>query len=277
MAMIHEELRYLKPDALTPAEIEAKAERVGCTKAGMPGGKCFVSAVLAGAFIALGATFFCLVLGDTSIPAGMQRLVGSVCFCLGLALVLCCGAELFTGNVLMLCARASGRICWTKLLRNWGIVWVGNLVGSLIVVALVFFSNTQGMYGGAVGTVFVSVAAGKAALDVVSMFFKAVLCNILVCLAVWIGFSARTVTDKIIGILLPISAFVAIGFEHSVANMFFMPMGLLMDMTGAGAPGAVTLGGVVFNLVIVTLGNIAGGGLVGIAYWFVYHKELDAH
>lgn len=275
MAMTQDELKTLKPDALSPAETEAKAEGIGCTKAGMPGGRCFVSAMLAGAFIAFGATFFCLFLGDATMPFGVQRLVGGVCFCLGLALVLCCGAELFTGNVLMLCAKASGRICWAKLFKSWGVVWVGNLVGSLIAVALVFFANTQGMNGGAVGETFVSVAAGKVALDVVPMFFKAILCNIFVCLAVWIGFSARTVTDKIVGILLPITAFVAIGFEHSVANMFFLPMGLLMNMMGVGAAGAVTLGGVAFNLAVVTVGNIVGGGLVGMAYWFLYHQTPE--
>ena len=276
MAMTQEELCALKPDALSPAETEAKAEGVGCTKAGMSSGKCFVSAILAGAFIAFGATFFCLFLGDTTMPFGVQRLVGGICFCLGLALVLCCGAELFTGNALMLCAKASGKIWWAKLFKNWGVVWVGNLVGSLIAVALVFFANTQGMNGGAVGQAFVSVAAGKVALDIVPMFFKAILCNIFVCLAVWIGFSARTVTDKIIGILLPISAFVAIGFEHSVANMFFLPMGLLMNTLGVGTAGAVSLGGVAFNLVVVTLGNIVGGGLVGLAYWFIYHKKPES-
>ena len=273
MEMTNEELSALKPDALSPAETEAKAESVGCAKAALPGGACFVSAVLAGAFIAFGATFFCLFLGDATMPFGVQRLVGGVCFCLGLALVLCCGAELFTGNVLMLCAKASGKICWAQLFKNWGIVWVGNLVGSLVVVALVFIANTQGMNDGAVGSTFVNVAAGKAALGIVPMFFKAVLCNILVCLAVWIWFSARTVTDKIVGILLPISAFVAIGFEHSVANMFFLPMGLLMNALGVGSAGVVTAGGVAFNLVVVTLGNIVGGGLVGLAYWSIYRKK----
>ncbi|WP_080797283.1 formate/nitrite transporter family protein [Arabiibacter massiliensis] len=273
--MAPEDLKGLKPDALSPAETESKAEGVGCTKASMSGGKCFVSAILAGAFIGFGATYFCLFLGDTTMPFGAQRLVGGLCFCLGLALVLCCGAELFTGNALMLCAKASKRIGWSGLLKNWAVVWVGNLVGSLLAVGLVFMANTQGMAGGAVGEVFVNVAAGKVALDVVPMFFKAIMCNILVCLAVWIGFSARTVTDKVIGILLPISAFVAIGFEHSVANMFFLPMGFLLNSVGIGAAGAVTLGGMAFNLCIVTLGNIVGGGLVGLAYWFIYHKKAE--
>ncbi len=273
--MTEEEVAVLKPDALSPAETEAKAESVACTKAAMPAAKCFVSAILAGAFIGFGATYFCLFLGDVTLSFGVQRLVGGLCFCLGLALVLCCGAGLFTGNALMLCAKASGRITWAALFRNWAIVWVGNLAGSLLAVALVYLANTQGMNGGEVGEAFVSVAAGKVALDVVPMFFKAILCNVFVCLAVWIGFSARTIVDKVVGILLPISAFVAIGFEHCVANMFFLPMGLLLNAQGVGAAGAVTLGGVAFNLCVVTVGNIVGGSLVGLAYWFVYHKKAE--
>lgn len=273
MAMTQEELSALKPDALSPAEVTAKAESIACSKAELKGGACFVSAVLAGAFIALGASFFCLFLGDPTVSFGVQRLVGGVCFCLGLALVLCCGAELFTGNVLMICAKASGRISWAKLFRNWSIVWAGNFVGSLIVVALMFFANTQGMNGGAVGETFVNVAAGKAALDIVPMFSKAVLCNVLVCLAVWVGFSARTVTDKVVGILLPISAFVAMGFEHCVANMFFLPMGWLVNAQGVGAAGALGFEGIALNLFVVTLGNIVGGALVGLAYWFVYRRK----
>jgi len=166
----------------------------------------------------------------------VQRTVGGLCFCLGLVLVLCCGAELFTGNILMVCARASKKISGAALARSWALVWLGNLAGSLVAVALVFFANVQGMNGGEVGEAFVSVAAGKVALDPLTLFVKAVMCNILVCLAVWIGLSAKTVADKVLGILLPISAFVACGFEHCVANMFFLPMGLLLNtVAGIGA------------------------------------------
>ncbi|HIY84164.1 MAG TPA: formate/nitrite transporter family protein [Candidatus Rubneribacter avistercoris] len=273
MAIDTQNLEKVKPDALTPAETEAKAEAVGCAKAAMPAGKCFVSAMLAGAFIAFGGMFFCTFLGDSTIPFAVQRLVGGICFCLGLCLVLCCGAELFTGNSLMVCAKASGRICWKDLFKNWGIVWLGNLAGALVAVCFIYLSNLQGMNGGEVGATFVSVAAGKVALDPVTLFFKAVMCNILVCLAVWIGFSSRTTVDKVIGILLPISAFVACGFEHCVANMFFLPMGLLLNAMGTGAMGAIALGGVVYNLILATVGNVAGGLLVGLAYWAIYRKK----
>nr|WP_289636294.1 formate/nitrite transporter family protein [uncultured Adlercreutzia sp.] len=272
--MVKEDLLSISPDALAPAATEAKAEAVGVTKASMGGAKCFVSAMLAGAFIGFGGMYFCTFLGDTTMAFGVQRLVGGLCFCLGLCLVLCCGAELFTGNVLMACAKASKKISFAGLLRNWGIVWLGNLAGSLVALAIIYLSNLQAMNGGAVGEAFVSVAAGKVALEPVTLFFKAVLCNILVCLAVWIGFSSKTTADKVLGILLPISAFVACGFEHCVANMFFLPMGLLLNtVAGIGAAGAITAGGVAYNLVLATLGNIVGGLVVGLAYWFIYHKK----
>ncbi len=274
MSIVKEDLLSISPDALAPAATEAKAEAVGVTKASMGGAKCFVSAMLAGAFIGFGGMYFCTFLGDTTMAFGVQRLVGGLCFCLGLCLVLCCGAELFTGNVLMVCAKASKKISLAGLLRNWGIVWVGNLAGSLVALAIIYMSNLQAMNGGAVGEAFVSVAAGKVALEPVTLFFKAVLCNILVCLAVWIGFSSKTTADKVLGILLPISAFVACGFEHCVANMFFLPMGLLLNtVAGIGAAGAITVGGVAYNLVLATLGNIVGGLVVGLAYWFIYHKK----
>lgn len=275
MTIEKEDLAVVAPDALAPAAIEAKAETVGITKASMPAAKCFVAAMLAGAFIGFGGMYFCTFLGDPTMPFAAQRMVGGICFCLGLTLVLCCGAELFTGNVLMICAKASGKIPWTGVFRNWGIVWIGNLAGSLLAMAVIYLTNLQGMNGGAVGEAFVSVAAGKVALDPVTLFFKAIMCNVLVCLAVWIGFSGKTVADKVLGLLLPISAFVACGFEHCVANMFFLPMGLVLNSVGFGAAGAVTLGGIAYNLVLATLGNIAGGLIVGLAYWFIYRKKQE--
>lgn len=269
------EFDAVRPDALTPVETLAKAEGVGVAKVALPFARCFVSSMLAGAFIAFGALFFCVFLGDPTIPFAVQRLVGGVCFCLGLVLVLCCGAELFTGNMLMVCAKSSGRIRWRDIADNWVKVWIGNFVGALIVVALIFMAQVASMNDGAVGQAMVNVAAGKVSPEWVTLLFKGIMCNILVCLAVWIGFSARTVTDKVIGILLPIAAFVACGFEHCVANMFFLPLGFLLNTLGVGAADAVTFGGIFFNLSAVTLGNIFGGVLVGLAYWFVYRQKTD--
>lgn len=261
------------PDSLSPAEIEAKAETIAEGKAALPFGKTFVLSVLAGSFIALGAMFFCIVMGDSSIPFVAQRLLGGLCFSLGLVLVLCCGAELFTGNALMVCAKASGKIPLAGMLRNWAIVWVGNLVGALCVVGLVLAAQMPAMNGGAVAEAMVSVASGKVSPEWTTLFFKGVMCNVLVCLAVWIGYSARTVVDKVAGVLLPICAFVAAGFEHCVANMFFLPIALFLNGAGVGAEGAIAIGGIVCNLSAATLGNVVGGLLVGLAYWYVYHRK----
>ncbi len=276
MALTHDEVAALRPDMLSPADTTAKVVAVGQAKSVMPLGRRMVSAMLAGAFIAFGGMFFCLVLADSSLPFALQRLLGGACFCLGLALVLCCGAELFTGNMLMACATAQGKVRVRAMLGNWATVWLGNFAGALVAVALVFMAGTAAMNGGAVGETFVSVAAGKVSADWVTLFFKGIMCNVLVALAVWVGHAARTVTDKVVGIMLPIAAFVACGFEHCVANMFFLPMGLALNSLGVGAAGAVTFGGMFFNLSAVTLGNIVGGVAVGLSYWFIYRKHVSA-
>lgn len=194
---------HLVPDALTPEQIESKAEHVAISKANMPLIKLFVLAMFAGAFVALGAAFFTVVMGDAQMGFAAQRALGGLCFCLGLELVLLCGAELFTGNALMVLGKASGKISGRGLVRNWSIVWLGNFVGALMLAALIFMSNLQGMNGGAVGDAMVSLAVGKVAPAWHTLFFKGVLCNLLVCLAVWIGFGARTTADKVLGIILP--------------------------------------------------------------------------
>ena len=264
-------------EALSPTEVEKRVEDAACAKAALPTGRCFVSAMLAGAFVAFGGMFFCLFLSDATLPFAVQRLVGGVCFCLGLVLVLCCGAELFTGNMLMVTGLASKKIKLGGLVRNWVIVWLGNLVGSLIVVALIYWCGVGAMNGGAVGDAMVSVAVGKVTPDWLVLMAKGIMCNVMVCLAVWIGFSARTVVDKVLGIMLPISFFVAAGFEHCVANMFFLPTGLLMKSAGFGAAvanaGALDVTAILYNLSAATVGNIIGGVLVGLAYWFVYARN----
>lgn len=277
MSMDQTDVKTLKPDELSPAETLAKAEGISVTKSKMGVAKSFVSAMLAGAFIGFGATYFMVFLGDSTMPFAAQRMVGGICFCLGLVLVLCCGAELFTGNNLMVTGLASKKISMGGMLKNWVVVWLGNLAGSLLAVALVFWANVGGMNGGAVGDVMVSVAVSKVTPDWFMLLGKGVMCNIMVCLAVWIGFSARTVADKVLGILLPISFFVAAGFEHCVANMFFLPTGLLMKTMGFGASvanvGALDLGAIFYNISAATIGNIIGGAVVGLAYWFIYNQK----
>lgn len=277
MSMDQTDVKTLKPDELSPAETLAKAEGISVTKSKMGVEKCFVSAMLAGAFIGFGATYFMVFLGDSTMPFAAQRMVGGICFCLGLVLVLCCGAELFTGNNLMVTGLASKKISMGGMLKNWVVVWLGNLAGSLLAVALIFWANVGGMNGGAVGDVMVSVAVSKVTPDWFVLLGKGIMCNIMVCLAVWIGFSARTVADKVLGILLPISFFVAAGFEHCVANMFFLPTGLLMKTMGFGASvanvGALDLGAIFYNISAATIGNIIGGAVVGLAYWFIYNQK----
>ena len=271
-------LQQPSPECLAPAEIEAKVEGVGVTKAHMPVSKAFVLAMFAGAFIAFGGLFFTVVLSDTTLSWAPQRVVGGLCFCLGLVLVLLCGAELFTGNALMVCALRSRLIMPEELLRSWVVVWLGNLAGALVVVALVYLAGTYSLNGGAVATSMVSIAAGKVTLGWGEIFFRGVLCNVFVCLAVWIGFAGKSVVDKVVGVLLPISGFVVCGFEHCVANMFFLPMGALMASLGFGGEvagaGALNAAGILYNLSASTLGNIVGGTLiVAMGYWFVYHRD----
>ena len=209
------------------------------------------------------------------------RVLGGVVFSLGLALVLVGGAELFTGNNLIVMAWASRQVSTGEMLRNWLIVYLGNLVGALGLAVLVLLSHHLEMNGGRVGLSILKTAVTKIEPDVVTLFFKGVLCNVLVCLAVWLAYAGRSVTDKIVALILPVSAFIAAGFEHCVANMYFLPLAWLWIQTGHVPPGfdasAITLSGIVHNLVPVTLGNIVGGAaLVGAMYWTIYRAAFGA-
>ena len=266
-----------KPDQLSPAEIEVKAEALGVSKCAMCFKQSFVLSVMAGAFISMGAMFFLLIVSDATLPFAAQRLIGGCLFSLGLLLVVVCGAELFTGNTMIVMSAASRKISWGAVAKNWLVVFFGNFVGALLMVGLVFLSNFQGMNAGAVGTSIVSVASGKMTPDWLTLFAKGIMCNFLVCLAVWIAYGSKSVTDKMLGILLPIAAFVACGFEHCVANMFFLPFGILLASQGvcpAGIdPSTVTWAGALWNWSATVPGNIVGGALfVGMAYWVAYHK-----
>lgn len=256
---------------LPPAKTQEAFVHIGFAKARLTKGRAFVLAVLAGAFIALGASFMLMVRSDSTLSPTVSLLLGGLAFCLGLFLVLVAGAELFTGNCLMVIGALDGRYPFARMLRKWAIVYVGNAAGALLVVALMTISGFPAMQGGAVGDIALSVAASKAALDPVVAFVRGILCNMLVCLAVWMGSAGKTVCDKLAAAVLPVVAFVVLGFEHSVANMFFLPLGLVVNaMQGASA---VAVGGVVSNLVFVTLGNIVGGVAIAAAYWFVYGRD----
>ena len=258
--------------AMTPASMELKNERVAETKAGTDLASALVLAVMSGAFISLGATFMLVVKSDATLPFAATQLLGGFAFTLGLFLVLAAGAELFTGNCLMVMGPLSGRFSWGKLLSSWLVVLAGNLAGALLASAAMLAAGVASANGGALGEAAIAVAEGKVALGWGTAFARGILCNMLVCLAVWVGHSANSVTDKFFSALLPVMGFMAAGFEHCVANMFFLPYAMMLQATGV-ASGSVDLAGVLHNLSAATLGNLVGGVvLVGVSYWFVYGR-----
>jgi formate transporter len=288
----------LNVDALLPPDMARRAEAIGIRKAKLDFWTMFALAILAGAFIAAAAVYATTVwTGGAALPYGVNRLLGGLVFCLGLILVVVAGAELFTGNNLIVMAWAARKVTTGQLLRNWGIVFVGNFVGSLLTVAIMFMTKQYMFSKGAVGLTALNIATTKASLEPVQAFFLGVMCNALVCMAVWLCYGARSTMDKIMAIIFPISMFVAAGFEHNVANMYFIPMGLVIkqfapaafwasDALAKATPTAITIEafskltwGNFFlnNLIPVTLGNIVGGaGMVGLAYWFVYLRPKEA-
>ena len=278
----------LTVDAFIPPEMAVKAEDVGVKKASMGPRNTFALAVLAGAFIALGALFSTTVTAGAAgqLPFGIVRLLNGLSFCLGLILVIVAGAELFTGNNLIVMAWADRRISTDQVLRNWVMVYIGNFLGSFATAIFMFWTKQYTFGNGAVGLNILNIANAKTSLDFFQALALGVMCNALVCLAVWLCFSARTTTDKILSIIFPITAFVTASFEHSVANMYFIPIGLLVK--GGAAPAfweaigktaadfpALTWGNFfIANLLPVTIGNIIGGAvMVGLVYWFIYIRK----
>lgn len=275
-------------DAYAPAEMAQRVETVGVKKAALNTWTMLALAVLAGAFIALGANFATLVWADNGLPYSLSRLAGGLVFTLGLILVIVGGAELFTGNNMIVMAWAANRVSTAQLLRNWLIVYAGNFIGAVLTAYAVYLSRQWAFDGYKVGAAALNIASTKASLDFVPALVLGVLCNALVCLAVWLCFSARTTTDKILAIIPPISAFVAGGFEHSVANMYFIPLGLFLrdepkvleaaGRTAEQLAGLTWAGFALNNLVPVTLGNIIGGAvMVGAIYWFIYLRHEPEH
>ena len=259
-------------DAYPPPEIAARVCKVGLAKVNTAVLTLVALAVLAGAFISLGALFYTVTItagkDGPTLPFGLLRLAGGMTFSLGLVLVVVGGAELFTGNNLIAMAWAAGCVQTRQVVRNWIWVYLGNLLGAGGTAVLVLLAGVHTLGDGAVGETMVRIARSKIALDPLSAFARGILCNVLVCLAVWVCMGARSVADKILAIVFPISAFVACGFEHSVANMFFLPLGMAL---AAGSAAPLSLAGAAGNLLLVTLGNIIGGTvLVALVYWFIY-------
>ena len=287
-------------DALLPPDMAQKAETIGVKKANMPAGSLLLLAILAGAFIALGAIFATTVsvsgvtvkdaagavVSTSSVAYGLTRLVMGLAFSLGLILVIVGGAELFTGNNLIVMAFMSRKIAFRQLLRNWAIVYAGNFLGSVLTAAIMFLTGQYLQGNGAVGLNALNIATAKTGIDFLPALCSGIMCNALVCLAVWLTYSARTTTDKILAIIPPITAFVAAGFEHSVANMYFIPIGLFIKNWGmpaffdtigktAGDFSNLTWGNFfIANLLPVTIGNIIGGAvMVGAVYWYAYLRK----
>lgn len=270
-------------DALLPADMATRAEAVGVAKAALPLRRLVPLGVLAGSFIGLGACFSTVATvgvgnGGTLDP-GLARVLGGTVFALGLVLVVVSGAELFTGNTLIVIAAASRKVSIGRLLRNWGVVYLANFVGAAATALLVAASGRLDAGDGALGTRAVGIAAAKSSLDIGEAVVSGVLANALVCLAVWMTLSARSLVDKVVVIVPPIAAFVAAGFEHSIANMYFFPVALFHGALHDGVvlPDTVTWRGFLLdNLLPVTIGNIIGGAvLVGLVYWFVYLRPTS--
>jgi formate/nitrite transporter len=267
-------------DAYSPAQIAERVQQVCVIKARMPALTMLLLAVLAGAFIGLGALYFTLVISDHGLGFAAGRVLGGVCFSLGLLLVVVAGAELFTGNNLLAMAWAEGCLSTRDVLRDWLIVGIGNCIGAGALAVLVFLSGHAALNQGEIARTAVQIAAAKCALPFWEAFFRGVLCNVLVCMAIWMAMAGRSVIDKAVAILFPISAFVAAGFEHSIANLYFIPLGMLLrDGLADPVAGAAAIGwaGMARNLVPVVLGNLIGGSvLVALVYHLIYRRGARA-
>jgi formate/nitrite transporter len=283
--VIAEKLERLVPDAYQPAQMICRLEDTCTTKTSRDSLSTALLGVLAGFFIGLGAVFCTLVTTDIGLGFGLGKLLGGLAFSLGLILVVVAGAELFTGNSLIVAPWLSTRVSGSALLRNWGIVYFANFAGALILVAILYSAQFWALDGYAVGANALMIAGGKTSLAFLPALSRGILCNVLVCLAVWMCVAARSVTEKVLVIVFPITAFVACGFEHSIANMFFIPMGMAVAgqaevVQAAGLTASqianVNMLGLVQNLIPVTMGNIIGGTSVGIVYWLIFLRKERA-
>ncbi len=263
-------------DAFSPQQIADRVQNVGVAKARLPLLSMVMLGVLAGAFIGLGAMYYTLVISDASLSFAAGRVLGAVCFSLGLLLVVVAGAELFTGNNLLAMAWADGKVSTGEVLRNWAVVCTANFIGAAGLALLVYWSGHAGLNNGAIAQAYLKIAAAKSTMPLSELFFRGVLCNVLVCMAVWMVLAGRSVVDKFAAIVLPISAFVAAGFEHSIANMYFFPLALLLKESGIVLPAgadAITVYAMFRNLGPVIAGNIVGGSvLVALVYYVIYRR-----
>ncbi len=269
----------------TPAEIAENYVAAGKAKINTKTGKIILLAILAGVFIALAGV------GSTTVAvsveaASLGKFLGACVFPAGLTMVVLAGGELFTGNCLLTIPLLQREIKFGGMLKNWLFVYIGNLIGALLVAAAVVYSHEPGLFGNGEAVSMLSTAVTKTSMTFGDAFIRGILCNFLVCIAVWITFAAKDVVGKILGLFFPIMLFVLCGFEHSVANMYFIGAGLFAKnipaYAEAAAEAGLDLSGLTWgtfwttNLIPVTLGNIVGGAIcVGCVYWAVYLRKKE--
>lgn len=277
-------------DAIMPATMAVRAEESGVKRASIDPITLFALSILAGAFISFGAIFATTVsAGAVGMPYGVVRLLIGLVFSTGLIMVVIGGAELFTGSNIIVMAWASGKVTTRALLLNWVISFAGNFVGAIATAVLMFYTTQYTFGGGAVGLTALSTASAKTSLTFIPALTLGIMCNALVCLAVWMCFSARTSIDRVVTVIPPIAAFAAAGFEHCIANIYFIPIGLFIKAgapdvfwkaigkTPADFPELTWENFFVGNLIPVTIGNIIGGSImVAAIYWFIYLRKARA-
>lgn len=253
----------------SPAEIAKNYVGIGKGKVETPALKLFILGIMAGIFIGIGAIAY--QMSTATIGGSLGKLVGACMFPAGLSLVLIAGSELFTGNCLLVIPLLEKEVKLTGVLRNWLLVFLGNFAGSIILALLVVYSHTPSQVDGALLDTMMSVASAKVGLSFGDALLRGIICNIMVCLAVWMSFAGKTVPAKIMGLYFPIMIFVLGGFEHNVANMYYLSAGIFANSVYAVGNTAVNWGAALLNnLLPVTIGNIIGGALVGSTYWFIY-------
>lgn len=271
-------------DAYSPSQMASRIDAVAAVKAEYSTAQTFWMGINAGVYIGLGAQFATLVISDSTLHFGLTSIIAGIVFTLGLILVVVGGAELFTGNCLIIIGYVDKRITNKEVLKNWSISFTGNLIGSLMLVWWMYQSHQWEFFHNMVGAKALLIANQKVNLSFEAAFARGVLCNSMVCLAVWLCFSARNVADKIVSLTFPVAGFIASGFEHCVANMYFIPMGVVLRRNSDVVAAAEKMAGKTLDLsqlnwtgffinnqFPVILGNIVGGViLVGIAFWFIY-------
>lgn len=278
-------------DLHNPYEMASIAENAMTIKAKKPFSTAFLSGIFGGFFIALAFVFYTLVTtGSATMPYGMAKLVGGICFSMGLMLVILCGSDLFTSTTMTTIAKASKKITWREMFGNWLTVYFGNFAGALLLVAIIYVSGHPWDAGGSIARNYLNIAQHKIHHTFIEAVALGIMCNVMVCLGAWLAYSGRSATDKILAVILPVAMFVACGFEHCVANMYEIPMGILLQSTaspefwlaqGVEATKYADLNISNFllnNLLPVTLGNIIGGGLlIGMGNWLLFLRPSVRH